>query len=209
MLIEKEGKTYIMKRRDFLKKSSLFAFALTSMGCVVVKEQKFVGNCETTNDILGPFYRPNAPQRTNLDLYNEGGKKLKIVGKVFSNDCTTELENAIVEIWQANTKGGYDNDTSEYRYRSTAITPKKGDYTFDTIVPGRYLNGALLRPSHVHFRVRAAGHQELISQIYFKNDPYIEKDPWASDTKAQDRILEMIAEGDGSTVTFNIFLAKA
>ena len=32
------------------------------------------------------------------------------------------------------------------------------------------------RPSHFHFRVRAPGHQELVTQIFDREDKYVEND---------------------------------
>jgi len=32
------------------------------------------------------------------------------------------------------------------------------------------------RPAHIHFRVRAPGHQELVTQIFDRNNQYLEND---------------------------------
>jgi protocatechuate 3,4-dioxygenase beta subunit len=47
----------------------------------------------------------------------------------------------LVEIWHCNTKGEYDNDSKEFRQRASLITNEKGEYSFTTILPGKYLNG--------------------------------------------------------------------
>jgi len=64
-----------------------------------------------TNDILGPFYRPDAP--TCFDMTEEGlsGYTMVLKGKVYKSDCITPLQNALVEIWHCNTKGEYDNNS--------------------------------------------------------------------------------------------------
>jgi len=118
------------------------------------------------------------------------------------------LKNAGVEIWHCNSKGDYDNDTKEFKQRARWNTNEKGEYSFKTILPGKYLNGELYRPSHIHFRVTEKESKELISQIYFKGDPYIVKDPWASQDKSKLRILQIIPQGvDGSlTINFDIYL---
>ena len=70
------------------------------------------------------------------------------------------------------------------------LTDQQGNYEFETIMPGRYpvppnLPGlekyaGLTRPAHVHFRVSESLHIPLTTQLYFKDDPHIAKDPWAS-----------------------------
>ena len=73
---------------------------------------------------------------------------------------------------------------------------------------GKYLNGRLYRPAHIHFRISEKNSKELISQIYFQGDPHITEDPWASNPKAEHRILP-VAPGDTQgnlSVTFDIYL---
>ena len=81
-------------------------------------------------------------------------------------------------------------------------------YAFKTILPGKYLNGALYRPAHIHFRISEANSKELISQIYFEGDPHITNDPWASKKQAELRILPIsLADTRGNlTVTFDAYL---
>jgi hypothetical protein len=45
-----------------------------------------------------------------------------------------------------------------------------------------------VRPPHIHFLVRALGHKQLVTQVYFKGDASIEKDRFA---KASNLILEL------------------
>jgi protocatechuate 3,4-dioxygenase beta subunit len=51
-------------------------------------------------------------------------------------------------------------------------------------------------------------HKELISQIYFEGDPHITEDPWASDKRAEHRILPIFPKDTNSdlAVTFDIYL---
>jgi protocatechuate 3,4-dioxygenase beta subunit len=52
--------------------------------------------------------------------------------------------------------------------------------------------------------------KELISQIYFKGDPHITEDPWASQKKAELRVLPISLEDTKGnlTVNFDIYLAS-
>ncbi|MFT4600366.1 MAG: catechol 1,2-dioxygenase [Arenicella sp.] len=200
-----------MDRKQFLITSSLAAFSLSAFGRVSLDEQnQFTGDCETTDDILGPFYRPKAPMSKNLLFEGLKGNRIFIKGKVYTDDCETVLEDALVEIWHCNTEGEYDNESSKMLHRARWVTDKKGSYSFKTIIPGKYLNGGLFRPSHIHFRVTCEGHKELISQIYFAGDPHITKDPWASQKKAEHRILPInpVNTVGGLEIGFDIFLRK-
>ena len=125
---------------------------------------------------------------------------------MFKSDCITVLKGALVEIWHCNAKGEYDNDTKEFRQRASLKTNDQGEYSFTTIIPGKYLNKELYRPSHIHYRVTEKNSKELISQIYFKGDPHITKDPWASQDKAKLRILEIIPEDIKGNLTINFDL---
>ncbi|MCR9172535.1 MAG: hypothetical protein NXI10_08595 [bacterium] len=207
-----------MNRKEFLKSSGMAAFALTTIGCAVPRasqstelpESTHVGDCATTNDILGPFYRPDAPEKSDMTFSGLSGSRVAIKGKVYTDDCTSILENVKVEIWHCDTKGDYDNTSSDFRHRAQQTTDNAGAYSFKTILPGKYLNGKLYRPAHIHFRVTHEEHQELISQIYFAGDPHIDEDPWASQEKAKARILPIVLEDtEGNlTVQFDIYLNK-
>ena len=201
-----------MNRKNFLRSTSLAAFSLTALGFVIKDENgNHAGDCETTNDILGPFYREGSPLRSDMTFEGLKGNRITVKGKVYGPDCSTPLENAQVEIWHCNIEGEYDNETEEFKHRARWVTDKKGEYSFTTIMPGKYLNGKLYRPAHIHFRVTEKGSRELVSQIYFKGDPHIKEDPWASQAKAVHRILEVIPEDihGGLSIIFDIYLKSA
>ena len=200
-----------MNRKEFVIGSSLTAFALSAFGSVIKgTDDTFVGDCETTNDILGPFYRPNAPIRSDLTFEGQVGTKIKLKGRVFKADCITPLKNALVEIWHCDVDGKYDNDSKNFKQRASLLTNERGEYTFLTVLPGKYLNGALYRPAHIHYRVSEKDSKEMVSQIYFKGDPHITKDPWASSEKAKLRILTIIPEDikGNLTINFDVYLNK-
>lgn len=199
----------IIGRRDFIKTSSLFAVAVSipifsqCNGDEIESE-----DCQTTADILGPFYKAGAPVGENIIPVGVETPPLIISGKVFSH-CETLLSDAIVEIWNADAEGAYDT-SEQFLFRGKYQTILDGAYQFKTIIPGRYLNGSNFRPSHIHFRITAPGHRELVSQIYFKDDPFIEADPWANAAGAKERILVIGKdENDIDTITFDIHLARA
>ncbi len=181
-------------RRDFL--GALFTiipFAPLISSCQKesISTTTTTSTCETTKDILGPFYRENSPSRIELNIHNKEGEKLTIQGTVYKDDCVTPISNAKIEIWHANHQGEYDNETDDFEFRGTVYSNEEGKYDFSTIVPGRYLNGSNYRPSHIHFKVTEKDHQDLVTQLYFEGDPYIESDPWASNKIAEGRIISL------------------
>ena len=158
---------------------------------------------ETPDNIEGPFYREGAPARDDLDLFGDIGTSLSLSGIVTSADCEP-LPAAVIEIWQADPEAAYDNDSEEMRYRGHVLTDADGRYSFHTLVPGRYLNGAEYRPAHIHVKVWVGGVERLTTQIYFEGDPYLESDSFVD----EGLIIPLMEDGAGGLVgEFPIALA--
>lgn len=198
-----------LDRRQFIKSGSLLTLA-----SLVLPHQLFSkptgapgGGCDpTTDDILGPYYLPGSPVTTVVALPSEPGTRLFISGTVLSSDCITPVPNAMIEVWQANDAAVYDTSTA-FNLRATFYSDGSGQYAFETIMPGAYLNGSQYRPKHIHFRVNKPGFPELITQLYFEGDPYIPADPWASQPDAALRIIPLTALGGmGEEGVFDIVL---
>lgn len=197
-----------MKRRNFIQsgfKGFIAVTLLPKIGYSFITDEIFDGGgcVPTTADILGPFYRANAPIRSNLQIVGEPGVPLIYKGTVFDLNCDP-LPNAYIEVWQADDSGTYDNSSPAFKYRGALYSDALGQYEFTSIHAGRYLNGSQYRPSHIHFRVTAPGIAELITQLYFVGDPYNAIDPWASDPDAALRIVPINNVGGIDTAIFNI-----
>lgn len=185
-------------RRSFVTTLLTIVAGIAVLGLAACKRRKELKACTTSDDVLGPFYREAAPERTNLNVNSDPGTPLTISGTVFGVDCVTPLANATLEVWHADDSGAYDSSTSDFEFRGTVGTDSDGRYQFTTIVPGQYLNGSQYRPSHIHFKVNADGHKEVITQLYFAGDPFIGNDPWGSDSDAEERIIPLIDDGSGN-----------
>jgi protocatechuate 3,4-dioxygenase beta subunit len=139
---------------------------------------------ETETNIEGPYYRAAAPFRADLRTGVTTGVLLILRGRVFGVGCTKPLTDAIVDVWQADGDGHYDNDgtltvpPSDYRLRGRVKVDAAGNYEVSTVIPGHYLNGSQYRPAHIHVKVSAAGHRLLTTQLYFEGDPYNGIDPF-------------------------------
>lgn len=105
----------------------------------------------TKPDMLGPFYEPGAPVRTDV------GDGYQLVGTVRSAKNCSPIEGARVELWLAGPDGKYDD-----AHRATVVSKESGQYKLESNFPPSYQN----RPSHIHVRVTAEGHKTLVTQHY-------------------------------------------
>ena len=195
-----------MQRRKFIRGTVLSAVAVSASGFIHFNGSQFEGDCETTTDILGPFYRPDAPVRTNMRLAGQIGQPVLLAGKIRHKDCTTALKGACVELWHCDGKGVYDNDSPAFKFRAKTFCDDNGNYSFETILPVPYdVGDGTIRPAHFHMMISAPGYQSLITQLYFNGDEHIAKDPSASSPAAKRRILP-VKEGKDKEklVTFNV-----
>jgi catechol 1,2-dioxygenase len=187
-----------MKRRDFIISTGLSVVAISTSSFIRFDGKRFIGDCETTSDILGPYYRPNSPVRSNLVLKGEKGTLIELSGIIKHNDCKTPYKNAKVELWHCDHQGQYDNASNEFRFRGTTYSDNKGNYSFNTVLPPPYGSGNDIRPAHFHLMITAEGYQPLITQLYFAGDKNIAKDPAASSPTSKRRILKAQNLNDGT-----------
>jgi protocatechuate 3,4-dioxygenase beta subunit len=199
-----------MKRRKFIQNSAMAALSIGVFGKIKWDGEKYVGTDPTTTDILGPFYRPGAPFKTDLVQPGTKGELLHFSGTVFGKDGKA-VKNALVEIWHCDETGTYDNTSDNYVYRASAKTPADGKYHFKTILPVPYAAGqTTIRPAHIHMRISGNNQtQDLVTQVYFKGDKYIDGDSSSSDPKSLNRILD-ISKNDKNekVVKFDIYLKE-
>lgn len=171
----------------------------------------------TESNILGPFYREGAPYRAKVTPPLEAGVVLVVKGTVFAHDTKGPLANAVIDVWQANAAGRYDNDDPAkapapgvFVNRARVITDELGRYELETIHPGRYKIGPdTWRPSHIHYMVRAKGYAKLVTQLYFEGDPENAKDSFIKSSLIMPVERIKVAGGTYERVTFDIVLAKA
>lgn len=195
-------------RRQFLRNTALASLALGVLPAVVKATGSEVPTstvtCDpTTQDYYGqgPFYTANAPLISNSQLASptEVGTRLIISGIIQTLDCTAVIPNTVLDVWHANDDGVYDN--TGFNLRGVTQSNSQGFYSFETILPGKYLNGALYRPSHIHFRITPPGFPMLVTQLYFQGDTSIPADAAASITSgtfdATHRIIPIALNAQG------------
>jgi len=198
-----------MNRKKFILDSTLTAFGIATFGTINWNGKNFVGDNETTSDILGPFYRPGSPMRSNLIPAGSTGRVMHLGGTIFQKDGKTPLSNVLIESWQCDEHEHYDNTSDEYLFRGTQKTGRDGKYAFKTIVPVPYKDVDAWRPAHIHMRFSSSNHQDLITQIYIKGDAHIEEDASAKSPQSVNRILEIRKNSSGvNFLTFDVVLGK-
>jgi len=107
----------------------------------------------------GPYYTPGAPTRARIATPGTTGTPLVLRGVVRDSSCRP-VAGAIVDMWQADGTGHYDNDG--YRLRGKVRTNATGAWTIRTVVPGIYPG----RTEHIHVKVGAPGGPVVTTQLY-------------------------------------------
>lgn len=171
----------------------------------------------TEDNILGPYYRAGAPYRAKVTPPLEPGTVLVVRGRVWGHDTRRPLPGAVLDIWQANAAGRYDNDdpakppaADVFVNRTRVVADESGHYEFETVHPGRYRIGPeQWRPSHIHYLVQAAGYRRLVTQLYFKGDPMNDKDDFIRPSLIIALAMEKVGDTQIERGVFDIVLAKA
>ncbi|GAA3159677.1 dioxygenase [Streptomyces ramulosus] len=128
------------------------------------------GDDPTPPQIEGPYFKPNSPLRDSLVEPGTQGTPLTVSGFVFGLSCTP-LAHVLLDWWQADDDGAYDN--TGFRFRGHQFTDARGAFTLTTIVPGLYPG----RTRHLHVKVQAPGGPILTTQLYFPGEPRNNTDP--------------------------------
>lgn len=123
----------------------------------------------TASDIEGPYFKPKSPERASLLEADTKGTKLVLAGRVVTTR-KQPVAHALLDFWQANDAGEYDNET--FRLRGHLFTDEDGRYRLETIYPGLYPG----RTRHIHVKVQAPKQPILTTQLYFPNEPRNAKD---------------------------------
>ncbi len=176
-------------RRDFLINTSIVALGskLLSGQRKSAKTKKDLSCDKTTSDYFGegPFYTDMPPliENNQLAKSTEPGQRLIISGRIFNLSCSEYIPDTIVDVWHADDAGTYDNEG--YKLRGYTKSNAQGFYLFETILPGKYLNGSDFRPSHIHIKIKPPEFPLLTTQIYFEGDEKIAGDAAASITSGE------------------------
>lgn len=112
----------------------------------------------------GPFFKPSTPRRTSLVEPGMTGTRLVVTGMVLTRACRP-IAGALLDFWQADAAGEYDN--AGFRLRGHQLADQAGRYRLETIVPAQYAG----RTPHIHVKAQAPNRPVLTTQLYFPGEP--------------------------------------
>jgi len=161
------------------------------------------GNTETSQSLLGPFWRLNSPRVENggsIVRSDTPGHPLFITARVV-DPAGRPIAGAEVDIWHASPVGLYENQDpgqADMNLRGKFTTDGDGRFWLQTVkmvgypIPTDGVVGKLLsaqqrhpmRPAHLHALIVKPGYKVLISQVYDPDDPHIDDDVQFGVTRA-------------------------
>jgi catechol 1,2-dioxygenase len=180
---------------DTHNEAVLMAGSLGVSALVCLLNNGVKGNTETSQSLLGPFWRLNSPRVQNggtIVRSDTPGEALFVTARVIDQEGRPVV-GAEVDIWHASPVGLYeqqDPEQAEMNLRGKFTTDDDGRFWFRTVkmvgypIPTDGVVGRLLaiqsrhpyRPAHLHALIVKQGFKVLISQVYDPNDPHIETD---------------------------------
>ncbi len=161
------------------------------------------GATETSQSLLGPFWRMNSPRVENgssIIRSDTPGPTMFVQMRVINREGQP-IAGAEIDIWHSSPVGLYENqdpDQADMNLRGKFTTDADGRIWFRSVKPAGYpiptdgVVGRLLkaqnrhpfRPTHVHALVFKDGYKTLTSQIYADDDPNLETDVQFGVTRA-------------------------
>jgi len=177
------------KRQEFILLSDTLGVSM-----LTVAQNHGKPSHATEATVFGPFHVAGAPSFENGEDMSGGAP-----GEALYVDCTVSdidgvpVPGATIEVWQSDAEGFYDvqyADLDGHRARGNFRSDAQGRFWFRSILPVAYPIptdgpvGAMLvatgrhpwRPAHMHFMVRAAGCETLITHVFRAGDPYLDSD---------------------------------
>lgn len=154
---------------------------------------------ETTQNLLGPFWRLNSPRTANgasIVRSPTPGAPWRVRARVV-DVAGLPVANAEVDVWHCDGKGLYENQPqaraqghADMNLRGKFTTDDDGHFGFWSIKPIGYpiptdgvvgpllkaQNRHAMRPAHLHALAVKTGYKTLISQVYAHDDPNLATD---------------------------------
>jgi catechol 1,2-dioxygenase len=181
----------------------LMAGSLGVSSLVCLLNNGNAGNTETTQSLLGPFWRLHSPRVENggsIVRSDTPGPPLFVSARVVDH-AGRPVADAEVDVWHASPVGLYENQDpgqADMNLRGKFTTDADGRFWFRSVmmigypiptggVVGRLLklqNRHPFRPAHLHALIFKPGFKVLISQVYDPADPNIDTDAQFGVTRA-------------------------
>ncbi len=167
----------LLSRRRLLRRVMFSVAGLPFLGASAFLPSRLLAateeSPETENNWEGPFYKPGAPVRSVLLEKGTAGTPLTVMGRILDTHGRP-LKGALLDVWQADHQGSYDN--TGFLLRGKLYTDDEGRYMLRTIKPLYYGDPGDMRPAHIHVKAGSRNSPILTTQLYFKGDPWIKND---------------------------------
>jgi catechol 1,2-dioxygenase len=177
------------------------SLGVSSLVCLMNNGEE--GRLETSQNLLGPFWRPHAPRVENggsIIRSETPGNPLFVTARVIDR-AGDPIAGAEVDVWHASPVGFYENQDegqADMNLRGKLSTNGDGRFWFRSVmmvgypIPTDGVVGRLLRaqqrhpfrPAHLHALIVKEGFKVLISQVYNSADPHIDNDSQFGVTQA-------------------------
>jgi catechol 1,2-dioxygenase len=200
---------------DTHNEAVLMAGSLGVSGLVCLLNNGDRGTTETTQSLLGPFWRLNSPRTENggsIVRSATPGEALFVSGRVVDR-ANRPVAGAEVDVWHSSPVGLYENEDAgqvDMNLRGKFTTDADGHIAFRSVKPAGYpipIDGPVgdllraqgrhnMRPAHLHFLIYRPGFKTIASQVYDPEDPYLETDSQFGVTRAL--IGDYVRRADGS-----------
>ena len=146
----------------------------------------------TPHNVEGPFHVADAPVRVNGVLFEKeptaAAQYLDVRGRVRDAISGEGIPDAIIDVWQADENGSYDQ--VGFHLRGRIVSDANGRYELHTIVPKDYAEhdddpiGELFRAmrstnrraAHIHIRVDCEGYRPLTTQLFMPDADHLDDD---------------------------------
>ena len=168
------------------------SLGLSALVCLINHSD---GSQDTTANLMGPFWRLNAPPTPQGGSIVRGDTPgLPVLVEVQVLDATGQpVADAEVDVWHSSSEGFYENQDPtqvDMNLRGQFKSDEQGWVRFRTIKPSGYpipVNGPVgtlirtlgrhnMRPAHIHFMVCKPGYITQFSQLYSSDDPHLDTD---------------------------------
>lgn len=180
-------------------------------------------NPGTEPSLLGPYHIKDTPMLEKPHVLtqrpDEKGEILTFSGTVKAVDGKP-LANTLVDMWQADADGEYSHfaeNIPDYNLRGRFYTDENGYFEVKTIIPapykiptagptGEFLNWMdqhAYRPAHLHLQFEQDGYENLITQVFFEGDQWLETDVAEGVRPSLVTKLEDNADGSGKKASLD------
>lgn len=174
----------------------------------------------TASQTVGPYLHIGLTWLVTDDLVGPGtsGEPIVVEGRITDADGKP-VDDALIEIWQANAHGRYDHpdDTRDlplepgFKGFGRVPTDAGGAFRFRTIKPGAVPAGdGSMQAPHINVTIFMRGMlKHLATRIYFPDEPANATDPLLGSVPVERRDTLIAKRAGGNVLQWNVVLQGA